>query len=455
MKHFNQNKYSLFFALAILCLVISCKKSFYTDANKNVNAPDSSSIIPSVLLSTVEASLAYTQGGDISRFTSLLTQQTSSDSRQAGAYYQYIFTSQDFDAAWGNLYTSVMENDHKLITLSDQKGDDSYGGVSRILMAYALQLGVDMWGAMPYSKAFQAQNDYQPTYDTDKGLYDTISNLLNVAITKLSSGAGSDQPGAEDVIYGGDLTKWTKFAHAIKARLYIHQSKGDATMADSALGEIKQSFTSNTDNAVYVFGSTETSANPWYQFNEQRADITFDTSPLGVELKATNDPRYTIFTNPKFTDVNEVGMGDYYGSINSPVEFITYDELLFMTAEATLRTSGNIATAQASYQAAIKANMQKLGVPAASITTYVAANGTLPATVSDAIAKVASQEYIALYLNPEAFTLWRRTGSPALTPIVGNKIPRRFLYPETEYSYNGVNVPKSVTLYAPQIFWDK
>jgi hypothetical protein len=322
-------------------------------------------------------------------------------------------------------------------------------------MAYALQLGVDMWGAMPYSKAFQAQNDYQPTYDTDKGLYDTISNLLNVAITKLSSGAGSDQPGAEDVIYGGDLTKWTKFAHAIKARLYIHQSKGDATMADSALGEIKQSFTSNTDNAVYVFGSTETSANPWYQFNEQRADITFDTSPLGVELKATNDPRYTIFTNPKFTDVNEVGMGDYYGSINSPVEFITYDELLFMTAEATLRTSGNIATAQASYQAAIKANMQKLGVPAASITTYVAANGTLPATVSDAIAKVASQEYIALYLNPEAFTLWRRTGSPALTPIVGNKIPRRFLYPETEYSYNGVNVPKSVTLYAPQIFWDK
>ncbi len=460
MKHPNQNKLILFVGLAIITLAVSCKKSFYTEANKNVNAPDSSSIIPSVMLSTVEASLGYTQGGDISRFTSLLTQQTSSNSRQAGAYYQYIFTSQDFDAAWGNLYTSVMQNNRILMNISDAKGDNGYSGISRILMAYSLQLGVDVWGAMPYSQAFKGQHNYQPTYDPDKDLYDTISNLLNVAITQLSNSASDvDVPGGEDVIYGGDLTKWTKFAHAIKARLYIHQSKGDATMATNALSEIAQSFSSNADNAQYMFGSTETTANPWYQFNEQRGDIAFDISPLGKQLKATNDPRYTIFTTPldaqgNYDDVNVVGMGDYYGSISAPVEFITYDELLFMTAEATLRTSGNIATAQTSYVAAITANMQKLGVPAGSMTTYLVTNGTIPATVSDAIAKVASQEYIALYLNPEAFTLWRRTGSPTLTPIVGTKIPRRFLYPETEYSYNGVNVPKSTTLYAQQIFWD-
>ncbi len=188
------------------------------------------------------------------------------------------------------------------------------------------------------------------------------------------------------------------------------------------------------------------------------ADITFDTSPLGDEMKASNDPRYLIFVDPTFSDVNGVGMGPYYGNINSPVEFITYDELLFMSAEATLRATGDIATAQTDYQKAIEANMQKLGVSASATATYVAANGTLPATVDAAIAKVASQEYIALYLNPEAWTLWRRTGSPILTPIVGSKIPRRFLYPQTEYSYNGANiatVAPNVTLYSPQIFWDK
>lgn len=456
MKNINKNKALLILATALIFLGISCKKSFYTDVNKNLNAPDSSSITPGVLLSTVEGSLAYTQGGDISRFTSLITQQTSSTSRQAGAYYQYIFTSQDFDSPWGNMYTSVMQNNKKLINISDAKGDNAYGGIGRIIMAYSLQLLVDNWGPVPYSKAFQGSSNYQPSFDNDKALYDTMFSLLDVAISKLSgSTVGADAPGVEDVIYGGDLSKWTNFAHAIKARLYLHQSKGDAGMASKALAEIALSFTSNGDNAQYLFGATETSANPWYQFNEQRGDITFDESPLGAELQASNDPRFTIFSNPDFSDVNEVGMGDYYGSISAPVEFITYDELLFMTAEATLRSTGNIASAQASYMAAITANLQKLGVSAGAITTYVAANGTLPATVPDAIAKVASQEYIALYLNPEAFTLVRRTGSPAITPVSGSKIPRRFLYPESEYSYNGPNVPKSVTLYAPQIFWDK
>ncbi|MEO8949227.1 MAG: SusD/RagB family nutrient-binding outer membrane lipoprotein [Mucilaginibacter sp.] len=462
MKNINRNKSFLIVATVIIFLGISCKKSFYTDANTNLNAPDSASIVPSVILSTVEGSLGYTQGGDFSRYTSLLMQQTSSTSRQAGAYYQYIFTSQDFDSPWGNLYTSVMQNNKVLIEISDGKGDNGYGGIARVIMAYSLELGVDNWGAIPYSQAFMGSKNYQPTYDNDKALYDTMFNLLNVAIAKLANAsADPETPGSEDVIYGGDLTKWTKFAHAIKARLYIHQSKGDPIMAANALSEIAQSFTSNADNAQYLFsGGTETSANPWYQFNEQRGDIAFDISPLGMQLKASNDPRYTIFTTPldangDYTDVNVVGMGDYYGSISAPVEFITYDELLFMSAEAKLRTTGNISAAQADYRSGITMNLEKLGVASAAINTYVAANGSLPLVVDDAIAKVASQEYIALYLNPEAFTLWRRTGSPVLAPAIGNKIPRRFLYPETEVSYNGANVPKSVTLYAPTIFWDK
>ena len=454
--------YIIILGAVIATTGISCKKSFYTDANINPNAPDPASIIPGVLLSTVEGTLAYTQGGDFSRYTSLLTQQTSSESRQAGAYYQYIFTSQDFDSPWGNLFTSVMENDHTLIGISDAKGDNVYSGIARILMAYSLQLGVDSWNDIPYSEAFMGADNLHPKYDNSKALYDTIFNLLDVAIAKLTDPKpGNDVPGAEDVIYNGSSSKWVKFAHAIKARLYIHQSKGDAGMASKALSEIALSFTSNSDNAQYLFsGGTETSANPWYQFNQQRSDISFDVSPLGEKLAATSDPRYNILTTPlnaagKYTDVNEVGMSDYYGSQTAPVEFICYDELLFMSAEAKLRTTGNIPAAEADYRQGITKNMEKLGVSAGDINTYVAANGTLPLTVDAAIAKVANQGYIALYLNPEAFTLWRRTNSPTLTPLVGTKIPRRFLYPETEISYNKAQVPAGVTLYSPLVFWDK
>jgi hypothetical protein len=59
-----------------------------------------------------------------------------------------------------------------------------------------------------------------------------------------------------------------------------------------------------------------------------------------------------------------------------------------------------------------------------------------------------------LFLNPEAWTLWRRTGSPVLTSISGNPIPRRLLYPQSEINYNGANVPQNVTLNSPKVFWD-
>ena len=130
--------------------------------------------------------------------------------------------------------------------------------------------------------------------------------------------------------------------------------------------------------------------------------------------------------------------------------------MLFVKAEATLRATGDYAAAEGFYKAGITANMSKLGVDDAAIATYIAANGTLPTTGIDAaIAKVSLQEYLSLYLNPEAWTLWRRTGEPALTPTSGsNVLPRRYLYPQSEYSLNAANTPQA-TLYAPKIFWDK
>jgi hypothetical protein len=166
-----------------------------------------------------------------------------------------------------------------------------------------------------------------------------------------------------------------------------------------------------------------------------------------------HDPRLPILIDTVTADGGDGLL--YYGVIDAPVEFITYDELLFATAEAVLRNGGSFVASQAFYQSAIRANMTKLGVKDADIATYLAANGTLPVTSANAaITQIAAQEYLALYLNPEAWTLWRRTNAPALTPVTGGNVPRRLLYPQTEYSYNTANVPASVTLFSPKIFWD-
>ncbi|MBS1564924.1 MAG: SusD/RagB family nutrient-binding outer membrane lipoprotein, partial [Bacteroidetes bacterium] len=56
---------------------------------------------------------------------------------------------------------------------------------------------------------------------------------------------------------------------------------------------------------------------------------------------------------------------------------------------------------------------------------------------------------------PEAWALWRRNGSPSLSPVTGSQVPRRLLYPQTEYSYNEGNIPGTTTLFSPKVFWDK
>jgi Starch-binding associating with outer membrane len=461
MKNRNHIITYLLFLGGMLFLVASCKKTFFTDVNINPQAP--ASVGPNVQLSTVEIALGYTMGGDLTRFSGMIDQHIFGANSQSQTWYGYGLNPGAFENLWSDLYTSTMENNYDLMKNADAAGYNVYSGVSRIIMAYTLQIMVDSWGDIPYSASLMGASDLHPIYDHAKDLYDTISSLVDVGIAQLTNAEqGSIVPGSEDQIFGGNTDQWVKFGHAIKARLYMHQSKSNAAMATNAISEIGLSFTGNGDNAEYLFGSTQTSANPRYQFNRDRpGDETYANATIALQMQALNDPRYPIYFDPANdglgldpTGQHYGGLNNYYGSVNSPVEFITYEELLFMKAEATITASGDVAGAQVYYDSAIRASMVKLGVAQAAITTYLAANGGLPAGQTAAIGQIGAQEYIALYLNPEAWVVWRRTASPALVPITGNALPRRLLYPQSEYSYNAANVPSSVTLFSPVLFWD-
>ena len=442
---------------AALLFSASCKKEYFTSVNKNPNSPNW--VQPALYLSTVEGTLAYTQGGDMSRFASMFIQQTNGVSRQSAAYMNYIFSGQDVDNLWGDLYASVMINDSRLMHESDSLICNEYSGISRVLMAYTMLLTVDNFGKAPYSKAFMGLANLQPAYDDDAALYATIQGLCDSGVIYLNNpAAGFLTPGSEDAIYGGNAGAWVLFAHAIKARTYIHQAKpGGATsaaMATNALAEIAMSFGSNADNAIYNgFGNASTANNPWFQFNNQRGDISFTSSTMWSAMAANNDPRLNMMYDSTAADGGDYIAGYYGANPNAVVELITYDELQLMAAEATITKGGTIADAQAFYQAGITASCSKLGV---SPTAYLATNGTL--TSSGAMASICYEEWVALFLNPEAWTMYRRTGLPVLTAPAqasSTTIPRRLLYPQTEYSYNKANVPAKSSLYTPKIFWDK
>ena len=221
----KSNKISfIIFIVLIIFFTGACKKSFFTDVNINPNTPNE--VAPNLILTTSEAALGYTQGGDLSRFTSLITQQVFGANSQSQSYYSYGLNPGVFDNLWPDLYTSTIINIDTLKNLADQKAYNAYAGIARILMAYTLQITVDCWGKIPYSQAVKGDGNFHPVYDDDKALYDTIASLVDAGISRLSdSHRGLFTPGADDGIYGGDAQKWIKFGHAIKARLYIHQSQ--------------------------------------------------------------------------------------------------------------------------------------------------------------------------------------------------------------------------------------
>src|SRR5580765_8241216 len=122
--------YFVIFVTLTILFAGACKKSFFTDANVDPNVPKE--VAPNLILSTSEAALGYTQGGDISRFTSLISQQVFGANSQSQSYYAYGLNPGVFDNLWPYLYTSTIINTDTLKNLADQKDYNVYSGISRI-----------------------------------------------------------------------------------------------------------------------------------------------------------------------------------------------------------------------------------------------------------------------------------------------------------------------------------
>jgi len=447
--------------IAIAVTVSACQK--FLDVNENPNAP--TSVSPKVLLPAAEGSIAYTQGGDISRFTGIMSQYITGYSRQFFGYSRYIMTEEDFNNLWYNLYAGGMEDLHSISAYADAHSGQytTYQAISNIMMAYTLGMTTDLFGNVPYTEAFKGNDNLKPAYDNQQDIYDNLQMMLSSAIDSLNNEPGDDVelPGADDFVYNGDAASWINFANALRARFYIHLAAmpGSTGAADALAVLSAGGFTGNGDLARFPFSSS--AHNPWYQYIEQRDDITYSADEDGVgnflsnTMSANTDPRYGIYIDVNGDYWGGGYLGPYYSADNSPVFFMTYAEQKFIEAEANLRT-GNAAAAQTAFDAGIQASMDQVGVDATSSAAYITAMGTLNANPDTAMSQIMYEKYVANYLSPESWSDWRRTGYPALTPNAGviSQIPRRFIYPTDERLYNPNADNASSNLLTPRLWWD-
>ncbi|MVT10773.1 SusD/RagB family nutrient-binding outer membrane lipoprotein [Chitinophaga sp. ysch24] len=430
----------------LLLIAQGCRKSYFyrgiNDDPSQLQRPTPTNLLPSVILQS-----AYTWGGDASRFPSIFMQQTTGAANQSASANNYNITPDDVDNMWyAGFYGAIMGNIDTLIRIATSDNMPHYAAVGKILLANDLAQVTDFWGDVPYSEAFQGLINTQPKYDSQQSIYTALHALLDQAITALEADDDSPStPGSEDLLFGGDVSMWIKFAHSLKAKLYLHTVKIDNTSVAKGLAEISEGFGSGEAAFIKFVGSDAVSTQaPWYQFNTQRADITFD-GYLNDLMADAGDPRYDVYYDPS----DNTALGELYGSANSPVYFMSYDELKFIEAELQFR-NGDLAAAAAAYNAAVEANLTRT----INNTAYAATVAKTAANIT--LKDIITQKYIALFLSPEVWTDWRRTGYPELTAPSGNvlngELPRTLFYPSSEVRYNS-NTPANTRL-TRRVWWD-
>lgn len=421
----------------ILSAIVFISLIFYTSCNwidTGLNVDPTSPLDASlkVILPTAQAGIAYVIGGDINRFSSLFTQHVEGVDRQHLGLYQYNLKEDDLDNAWTTMYTGPMEDLNIMMQKSRANGSPHYLGIAEVLMAVSLDAWTDILGDIPYSEAFKGIDNLKPKYDSQQDIYNSMIQLLDSAIIHLSSATSNFKPGADDIIYGGQTALWIKAAKVLKARLYLHLK--DYT---NALASLNGGLASENEDMQFTFGTKETEANPWYQFITQRGDIRIGGKLVELMNNLT-DPRRPAYMLPGDTLGNYIGgvseIGPMYTDANSPVPFVTYMEAKFIEAECLLSTDKT--KAYEAYLDGIAASCRKAGVSDAEIVAFLANPNINVGANNLTLQNIIEQKYIALFTMAETWVDWRRTNFPALVPVKGSDIPRRYFYPQSERLYN-------------------
>lgn len=471
-------KILLTLALVGLLFITACDKDFEevnTNPNDATTVP-SSQLIADIARNTGNIMYSTFVGGDMG---SCWAQHWAKVNYEEEERYQ-VRNSVIEAFIWQGIYEDVIADAKSMEDIAIEEGNDYARGASLVLQAYGYHVLTDMFGMIPFTEAMDPTN-LKPAYDSQEVVYSGILNMLDTANVLLSTGTGSLNS-ATDLVYAGDHTGWLKFANSLKFRCLMRISGVQDVSAD--LQEIvsnRSVFTSNADEASLVYLSADPNANPMYESivygsrfeykaNKVLVDMLVDLNdprlPQYVELNADGEYRgkpsgINAVPNDEWNYDNVSAIGEYVLAPEWPAVFMSYSELMFLMAEAAEKDliTGN---AQSYYEAGILASLTKMGV-ADQYATYITETGVAYSSVeADRLQQIAEQNWLALYTEGiEAWTEWRRTGYPVLSPAIEAvvaSIPSRYNYPPIEQSINAESYQAAVTaqgadLLTTDIWW--
>ncbi len=455
--------------LGLLLITTGCG-DLVDGINQDPNNPTSASYQNILTGSEVGAIIVNT--GETARRAGIFSGYYTGIDRQHQGFSNYTLTTSDFNSLWYDIYVDTYRNALEAEQAALETGFAGVTqGITQVLQAYAIGMAASLYGDVPFADAGDITIE-NPSYESQSAVYEGVQNLLDAAITNL--GSGSDRPaGGSDIYFDGNPVAWTQVAYTLKARFYMHTQEY-ANAYDAAQQGINDP--SNSLRSPHGSGLQESNLTYLFFAVEVRgADvITSDFFTSIVQPDAASNPAPDRYRGHAKTD--ETGRFNFYFTTNSlgvqpnttdgfaaqmaTGPMVTYEENLLTLAEAGFRSQG-FATGLGHLNE-FRAYMNNGGyLTNAMPSDYLYepfveadfANGGLenPDGISadDALLREILQErYVTFFGQIEGFNDMRRTlDEPTVAvpvpPNVGNQLPARFLYPQTEIDRND-NAPSPI-----------
>ncbi|NLR79386.1 SusD/RagB family nutrient-binding outer membrane lipoprotein [Chitinophaga eiseniae] len=483
----KRNILSILSLSAFLLMAGGCKK--FLDINKD---PNNAVDVPvNVLLPSAQTGLTYAVGNTLTINGGIWAQYWTQDpsSSQYKQLDQYSPAQGDFDNVWLNIEIDALENLQKIVDKGNATKKKEYVAIATILKVYAYQLSTDLWGDVPFSQTLQgdaATPIFNPKYDTQSDIYAGLVKMIDTA-RNLIDVNDPNTPGADDLIYGGDMSKWLRFANTLKLKIGLRLAKKDANRAAAIVQSLQgAAFIKPGESALQNFNATGGQQNPL--FSAIAGPVLNTTQNLVASSTAfnyfnnNNDNRLFAFYGPAvnggFASIPQGSFGNPPTTIVSPptpatganakdpqsafapVKLMTDYETDFLQAEAVLR-GWLPGRADTFYVNGITHNYAAYKVD--GLADYLAQDQIkypTAGTQAQQLEAIITQKWAAMCGNQtiEAWTEWRRTGFPSFfvvsqASIIGaNRFPEIFLYPNSEMTRNP-NAPKQNHFIYDKVWW--
>lgn len=379
--------------------------------------------------------------------------------------------------------------------LDNVEEDSGEAALANILWVYAFHRLTDHFGPIPYFDAANAQGVI--AYDPMDKIYEDFFVRLTNAVDALKAlPAGTKVYEGYDLMYGGDINNWIRFANSLRLRLALRISNVDPAKAktEAEAAVVSGVMETNAQNASLQKSLSGNDTNGLSQVAEWNEFAM--SSTIASYLKGYDDPRLGIYFQPSLADgtfsslrngmtatdlgfernqaASNSNVGTYWvnfngssfsGNLTQRFHIMCAAESYFLRAEAALNGWNVGVNAKEAYETGIKLSLEQWGVTdEAAINAYTASTNqpiapddyhNSPAVATTPIAwgatealqreQVGVQKWLAIYPDGmEAWTEFRRSGYPIMynvwqsdnAALPAGTFIKRMPYPLTEETNN-------------------